>query len=119
VIEFDTKIQRRYRLADLSAREVAERLGVVKGRGGTTFFPIFRHDALDWAADGSDLSGVVVFTDGFGPAPSRKPKVEVIWMLMSGSRNGSARQNWEKSVHRPAEWGTVVNAQTGEVVGKL
>ena len=54
------------------------------------------------AADGDDLSGVVVFTDGFGPAPDRGPREQVIWVLMG---NG---------VRQPAPWGTVVRADRAQ-----
>jgi predicted metal-dependent peptidase len=85
------------------------------GRGGTSFYPVFDAATLAWAADGGDLSGVVVFTDGFGPAPQKPPREPVIWVLMGGITLGvnalGAGQGGELGgVRRPAPWGTVVNA---------
>jgi predicted metal-dependent peptidase len=111
VVEFDAKIQRRYRLAGPSGRSglsgaselaggpgpSADPLRHMQGRGGTDFHPLFKRDTLAWAADGGELSGVVVFTDGFGPAPDRGPREQVIWVLMG---NG---------VRQPAPWGAVVS----------
>lgn len=103
VVEFDAEIQRRYRLTGHSSRAApaADPLRQMQGRGGTDFHPIFERNTLAWAADGGDLSGMVVFTDGFGPAPEHGPREQVIWVLMG---NG---------VRRPAPWGTVVNLRNG------
>ena len=111
VVEFDAEIQRRYRLAGGSGvsggsgpaggtGSSADPLRQMQGRGGTNFHPMFERDTLAWAADGGELSGVVVFTDGFGPAPDRGPREQVIWVLMG---NG---------VRQPAPWGAVVRADT-------
>jgi predicted metal-dependent peptidase len=72
----------------------------MQGRGGTSFHPVFHRDTLAWAADGGDLSGVVVFTDGFGPAPEKPPQEQVIWVLMGSD------------VRQPARWGRVVRAKS-------
>lgn len=105
VVEFDAATQRRYRLGDAacshdSASHGGDPLSAMQGRGGTSFHPVFHRDSLTWAADGGDLSGVVVFTDGFGPAPEKPPQEQVIWVLM-----GSA-------VQQPARWGRVVRAKS-------
>ena len=107
-------IQRRYRLGDCAgpyhqgqpagAGEQpisGDPLTTMRGRGGTSFLPVFKRQTLDWAADGGDLSGVVVFSDGYGPAPSQPPREPVIWVLMG------------HGVRKPAGWGTVVNAAGG------
>ena len=104
VVEFDVVIQRRYRLSQklgagsgtLAACD--DPLASMQGRGGTSFLPVFERQTLDWAADGAELSGVVLFSDGYGPAPARPPAVPVIWVLVG---NG---------VRTPAPWGSVVNA---------
>jgi predicted metal-dependent peptidase len=126
VVEFDMAIQRRYRLeASGGPRQQAgsvkqagpeqqvvldgastnatfcDPLSAMQGRGGTSFFPVFERTTLDWAADGGDLSGVIVFSDGFGPAPSRPPREPVIWVLMG------------HGVRKPAEWGSIVNTTGG------
>lgn len=106
VVEFDAEIQRRYRLTGARGgtgpsgglETSADPLRQMQGRGGTNFHPVFERDTLTWAADGGELSGVVVFTDGFGPAPDRGPREQVIWVL-TGS-----------GVRQPAPWGTVVRA---------
>lgn len=107
VIEFDAEIQRRYRLtapghaggpAGGLPESSADPLRQMQGRGGTNFYPVFEPATLAWAADGNELSGVVVFTDGYGPAPDRGPPEQAIWVLMG---NG---------VRQPAPWGSVVRA---------
>jgi hypothetical protein len=107
-------IQRRYRLdGSTDSEEPGQFIGVgerpiaggplttMRGRGGTCFRPVFTRQVLDWAADGGELSGLVVFSDGYGPVPSRPPREPVIWVLMG------------HGVRKPAEWGTVVNAADG------
>ena len=109
VVEFDAAIQRRYRLGDAharnsgsgsAARAAGDPLTTMQGRGGTSFHPVFHRDTLVWAADGGDLSGVVVFTDGYGPAPEKPPKEQVIWVLMG------------RDVQQPARWGRVIRAES-------
>lgn len=104
VVEFDVVIQRRYRLTQRlgtglgAAMNGDYPLSAMQGRGGTSFLPVFERQTLEWAADGEELSGVVLFSDGYGPAPKRPPAVSVIWVLVG---NG---------VRKPAPWGFVVNA---------
>lgn len=126
VVEFDCEIQRRYRLQAVERRRdsrgrsaaASDPLAAMQGRGGTSFFPIFEAETLAWAADGGELSGVVVFTDGYGPAPDRPPREPVIWILMGGipvgmSGVGAVSGTVVGGVRRPAPWGTVVNAVAG------
>jgi len=124
VVEFDCDIQRRYRLKPSERRwpglaagsaVVHDPLSAMQGRGGTSFFPVFEAATLAWAADGGDLSGIVVFTDGFGPAPDRPPREAVIWVLMGGFPCGvnaavDGHGGTLVGVRRPAPWGTVVDA---------
>lgn len=99
VVEFDAAIQRRYRLGPSQPGSPGDDpLAAMHGRGGTSFFPVFHADTLRWGADGGDLSGIVVFTDGHGPAPDRPPRESVIWILMG------------RHTHRPAAWGTVIES---------
>jgi predicted metal-dependent peptidase len=127
VVEFDCEIQRMYRLqaAEPCKSTVAgsletggDALTAMQGRGGTSFFPVFQPETLAWAADGSDLSGVVVFTDGFGRAPAEPPAEPVIWVLIgdtplrhvpTSGGNGRTSGGFSR-VRRPAAWGTVVDA---------
>jgi predicted metal-dependent peptidase len=112
VVEFDATIQRRYRIGPAHVQgSGGDPLNEMQGRGGTSFHPIFEPETLTWAGDGSDLSGVVVFTDGYGPAPDRPPSEPVIWVLMgtaSGHAGGGGIPGF--GVRRPATWGTVVYA---------
>jgi len=97
VVEFDAAIQRRYRLGSAQPGGPGDDpLSAMQGRGGTNFFPVFDAATLRWAADGGDLSGIVVLTDGLGPAPDRPPRESVIWILMG------------RHTHRPVPWGTVI-----------
>ena len=127
VVEFDCEIQRRYRLQASERRRSGlgdqtaasnDPLAAMQGRGGTSFFPVFEPETLEWAADGGELSGIVLFTDGFGPAPDRPPREPVIWVLMGGvpfttCGPGAGVGNAIGGVRRPARWGTVINSASG------
>ncbi len=110
LVEFDYYIQRRYRIEAGNGRcddpSIQNPLGGFRGRGGTNFYPVFARDTLDWAADGGDLSAVIVFSDGHGPAPEKAPTVRTIWVLM----DEDARHCRGGGVRRPASWGEVINA---------
>jgi len=101
VVEFDVMIQRRYRLGPTQpvppgGHSGNDLLSAMQGRGGTNFHPVFHSSILEWAADGAELSGIVVFTDGCGPAPEMPPREPVIWILTG------------RGARQPAEWGTAV-----------
>jgi predicted metal-dependent peptidase len=82
VVECDSEIQNVYRY---------RKIDTVCGRGGTDFRPpllpafLRRHNC--------DL--VVYFTDGYGPAPQKAPRVPVVWCLVAGGM-------------KPASWGKVI-----------
>ncbi len=69
----------------------SERLQNVRGRGGTDLRPPFEPEFM--AAHHPDV--VVYFTDGFGPAPERAPRVRTFWCLTPGGEP-------------PATWGRVL-----------
>lgn len=70
VAEFDVKIHRSYPLRG--------RIQEVQGRGGTDFRPVFEKKFLRKLAP--DL--ILIFTDGFGPAPEVPPRQPVIWIFL-------------------------------------
>jgi predicted metal-dependent peptidase len=101
VVEFDAAIQRRYRLGPSHPPSAnGDPLTTMQGRGGTDFRPVFEQPTLAWAADGCELSGVVVFTDGHGDAPRHPPRERVIWILTGAG------------ACRPALWGAHVMASS-------
>jgi len=67
----------------------------VRGCGGTDFRPIFSY--VD-AHPELDPSCLIVFTDGYGPAPDRAPSCPVIWALTQDGRT-------------PASWGDVLHVK--------
>jgi predicted metal-dependent peptidase len=71
VVEFDCKIDRIY-----TVNKKSEIKYDAMGRGGTSFDPFFEYVAEKGGAD-----FVVIFTDGFAPAPQTRPKVPLIWCL--------------------------------------
>lgn len=109
IVEFDCIIQRRYRLETANGQHddpsIQSLLGSFRGRGGTSFHPLFARDTLDWAADGGELSAVLVFSDGHGPAPQEAPATRTIWVLM----DEDARHDRGGGVCRPAPWGEVID----------
>jgi predicted metal-dependent peptidase len=71
VVEFDCKIDRIY-----TVNKKSEIKYDAMGRGGTSFDPFFEYVAEKGGAD-----FVVIFTDGFAPAPQTRPRVPLIWCL--------------------------------------
>lgn len=68
----------------------------VHGRGGTDFRPAFA--GIEKLQPRPSVA--VYMTDGYGPAPTRKPKdLEVIWCLVG------------RNTRSPAEWGHVVHVK--------
>ena len=100
VVEFDAAIQRRYRLGGQVVGGGGDPLSEMQGRGGTSFHPVFEPETLAWAADGGELSGILIFTDGHGAAPDQPPHEPVFWVLMGDG------------VRRPAEWGRLINGSS-------
>jgi len=83
VVECDTKIHAIYPFKN--------NLATVHGRGGTNLRPPFQPAIL-----GKVKPDVIVyFTDGAGPAPTKQPRLPVIWCLTSLGT-------------RPAAWGRVI-----------
>lgn len=83
VVECDCAIHRAYPY---------RRLTQVYGRGGTDLRPPLQKSFLQHHQP--DL--VVYFTDGYGPAPERKPLVPVVWCLTPDGKE-------------PARWGKKIN----------
>jgi predicted metal-dependent peptidase len=82
VVECDVEIHQVYKYRPLKR---------VTGRGGTDLRPPLEADFL--RRHRADL--VVYFTDGFGPAPEKAPRVHVVWCLVPGGET-------------PASWGRVI-----------
>jgi len=82
------------------ARNTAEMVDSIKGGGGTNFCPVFELLEGTTPADRPDF--VVIYTDGFGPAPALPPVgVQVLWVLSSScGRPGT-----------PAAWGTIIRLE--------
>lgn len=80
VVECDARVQAVY--------PYRGEISCFRGRGGTDLRPSFERPLLKRLKP----DAIIVFTDGFGPAPSRRPGVPTLWCL---TQNG----------HRPAGWG--------------
>jgi len=83
IVECDTAVQSTYKLDGP--------LQKVRGRGGTDLRPPFESKILQTV--GPDL--IINFTDGWGPAPVKAPRVPVIWCLTHGGI-------------KPSAWGQVI-----------
>lgn len=66
-----------------------------KGRGGTDFQPI-----IDYVQE-HKYDGVVIFTDGCAPAPTRPTKSKVLWLLTSAQYKPPV--DWGFQCHLPEE----------------
>lgn len=82
VVECDAVIQRVYPYKPIRS---------VRGRGGTDLRPPFAPDFL--RKHRPDL--IIYFTDGEGPAPTKPPRVPVLWCLTPDGQ-------------RPGKWGRVI-----------
>jgi predicted metal-dependent peptidase len=71
VVEFDCNIHRIYEV-----KKKTEIKHNAMGRGGTSFDPFF-----EWVAETGKADFVILFTDGFAPAPQTRPQVPLIWCL--------------------------------------
>jgi predicted metal-dependent peptidase len=67
------------------------KLTTLCGRGGTDFRPPLSPDFLQ--KHKPDV--ILVFSDGYGPAPTNQPRVPLVWCLFAGGQ-------------RPAPWGRVI-----------
>ncbi len=83
VVECDCAIHRVY--------EYKKPITDVAGRGGTSFFPPLERVFLRKIH--ADV--MIFFTDGYGPAPAKKPQIPVLWALTEGGKC-------------PATWGKVI-----------
>ena len=94
VVQCDAEVQRVDRWTDTSPPPALAEWSV-QGGGGTDFRPVF-----DWAAKERQPPDVLVFlTDGMGPAPERKPRYPVLWILPDNDDFG---------LPPPARWGGVL-----------
>ena len=98
VCEIDESLQRAQRLFDDATLLPAELDDQAHGRGGTAFDAAFAPDLLAWAGNGENLQGILYFTDGFGPEPTRAPHIPVVWVLSDEFGR----------VKVPAAWGMVI-----------
>jgi predicted metal-dependent peptidase len=67
----------------------------VQGRGDTDLRPPLASEFL--AQYRPDL--IVYFTDGLGPAPSRAPRIPLIWCIVPGGE-------------RPVDWGRAIQIKS-------
>jgi predicted metal-dependent peptidase len=87
IVECDERVRRVYAYRPLER---------VQGRGGTDLRPPLERAFL--REHRPDL--VLVFTDGFGPAPERPPGIPVVWCVLPGGV-------------RPARWGRQIQLRPG------
>jgi len=84
VIEADAEVNNMYKFKTTQTHEF-------KGRGGTDFRPAFDYITKKKLV----FDGVIYFTDGYGPAPTNKPKYPVLWV-------------YTKDHEKAAPWGASV-----------
>jgi hypothetical protein len=81
-----------------SVERFTGRIDRCTGRGGTDFRPVFEPSLLRRTK--ADV--VIVFSDGYGPAPKEPPRVPVIWALTTPCQP-------------PATWGDIIRLPHDEV----
>lgn len=69
VVECDAEIQRDYPYVGCAPKEIA-------GGGGTDFEPVFH-----WMKDQRPFDGMLYLTDGFGQAPTTRPRCKLLWVI--------------------------------------
>ena len=79
-----TRIIRRYR---------------IKGAGGTSFEPVFTYarELMD-AGEGTDLQGIIYFTDGYGKFPSEDPGIPTVFVLYDTDISDDELPVWARTV---------------------
>ncbi|MGF7535697.1 VWA-like domain-containing protein [Bacillus mexicanus] len=97
--------------ADIQSVESIDEIDIdnfeVKGRGGTSFIPVFEFAAKK-EIEGTDFTlqfepdGVIYLTDGYGPAPDYS-NIQTLWVLTSGGRKPTNSSNEEIT------WGNFVS----------
>ena len=90
--------------SDIQERKVFSNQGITfemnnfsaKGRGGTSFIPVFE-DLVEYQQKcASDINCLVYFTDGYGFYPTRQPNFPVFWLITQGGQCGV---DWGKKVY--------------------
>ena len=100
VVQCDAEVQRVDRWSDTSPPTAVSNWRV-QGGGGTDFRPVF-----DWGEREKVRPDVLVFlTDGMGPAPDRKPRYPVLWILPDID---------DSDLRPPAPWGGVLRIPVPE-----
>ena len=67
----------------------------IRGMGGTDFRPAFsRVEALQKSREFTDLSGILVFTDGAGIYPDRKPDARCILVFLDRQYDPANLPRW-------------------------
>ena len=69
VVECDAEIQRDYPYVGCAPKDIA-------GGGGTDFEPVFH-----WMKDQRPFDGMLYLTDGFGQAPTTRPRCKLLWVI--------------------------------------
>ena len=85
-VDFDTKIY-----TVVKNLKKAQQSFEFKGRGGTDF-----QNVIDYVQE-HKYDGLVIFTDGYAPAPTRPSKTKVLWLLT------------QPEYKAPVEWGFTCN----------
>ena len=82
IIQCDAIIQEHVEIHDLSDWKRYRKGLTIKGRGGTSFIPVFRLvEKLRAHGQLKDLKGLLYFTDGDGAYPHREPDYEVAFIF--------------------------------------
>jgi predicted metal-dependent peptidase len=88
IVECDAEVQRDYKYAGKPPQETA-------GGGGTLFEPVFR-----WMQDQAQFDGLLYLTDGYGPAPTTRPRCKLLWVIVGGDESAEDdRLPFGPSVH--------------------
>jgi predicted metal-dependent peptidase len=74
VVEADTQVKKHYRLKSMDDFNYN-----VHGRGGTDFV-----QPLEWIQETLNPDIVLYFTDGYGQAPEKEPKHQMVWVTPKG-----------------------------------
>ena len=74
---------------------------MVSGRGGTDFRPV-----IEWAESlgkgHPQIDSTIMLTDGYGPAPEKRPRFPVLWVL---THDGEQPAKWGQVLRIPAPEG--------------
>jgi predicted metal-dependent peptidase len=82
------------------------KITLITGRGGTDFRPVFK-----WALNEAlhpPLDGIIYLTDGYGPAPSERPRIPTLWCITHDGVYPTSKGSSNDDDEKKTGWGQLL-----------